>query len=102
MASLAHLAKQVLVQKGCVDFCVCVCVCMPVFVLAFAYAYAVHLITSAGEVTAAALRGVQFPKKYSDLPSSKNGELVCRTECKLAGSSVLVIHPGCREVGKWH
>lgn len=47
-----------------------VCVCMLVFMLVFAYA--VHLITSAGEVTAAALRGVQFPEKCSDLPSSKN------------------------------
>lgn len=40
-----------------------------------------------------------LPEGY-DLTSIKNCELVCRTECKLAGSSVLMIHFECREVGK--
>lgn len=66
------------------------------------FAYKVHSITSADELNATALQGVQFPEKYSDLPSSKIRELVCSSECKLAGSSVFMIHSGFREVGKWH
>lgn len=58
------------------------CVCMPALMLVFAHA--VHLITSTGKVTAA-LQGEQLPRKYFDLLSGKNSELVCSTACKVAG-----------------
>lgn len=67
VASLSRLTKQVLVRKA---VWISVCMYMQLFMLVFAYA--VHLITSAGKVSAPALRGVQFPEEYSDPPSSKN------------------------------
>lgn len=72
---------------------------MPALMLVFAHA--VHLITSTGKVTAA-LQGEQLPRKYFDLLSGKNSELVCSTAYKVAGGSVLLIHSGCRKVSKWH
>lgn len=68
-----------------------------VFMLVFAYA--VHLITSAGEVTAAALLGFSFQSSSLTFVLVKLWSYFSA----LSASSELRIHSGCGgEVGKWH